>query len=289
MAFNPLYNLYRHLPLDIVFCFDATASMMPYIRNVEENIDEIVEDIHGHHYIDMQMGAVSYRDHQYADYLANWIPMQNHHRKFERMILHIGAFAAANNDYAEAMAPGLGIVQKLHWRPHAVKMLVIITDAPPHGYGNADDSYKEGDPSGLDPFALVDSLAKDGVNIYTVGVEPSSAQSGADQVLMALAARGHGLYCALQPHHHLHRKIAAIACTLALQGICSEELQASNDPRTAAAAAFARMKKATMPQLTVGSNGVVVDTHREVLTPNRIYREYIDGAYLPPPPPYSRY
>ena len=29
ITYNPMYNMFRHLPLDIVFCFDATASMGP--------------------------------------------------------------------------------------------------------------------------------------------------------------------------------------------------------------------------------------------------------------------
>jgi len=169
-------------------------------------------------------------------------------------------------------------------------MLVLITDAPPHGFGYPEDSYPLGDPSGLHPFGLVETLARDGVNLYTIGVEPHSANSGADRILFDLARIGHGFYCALQPHHHLHRHIAAIACTLTLQSICAEELLISNsDPRAAAAAAFGRMKAASMPQLVVGPNGMVTDIHREALTPDRIYNEYLTSQYLPPPPPFSRY
>jgi len=289
ITYNPLYNMFRHLPLDIAFCFDATASMGPYIRNVEENIDEMVEDIHRHHYVDMHMGAVAYRDHQYGELLNNFIPMQNHHSKFERLVFHIGAMSAEGNDYPEAMAAGLGVAQRLRWRPHAVKMLVIITDAPPHGTGYPQDSYPQGDPTGLNPFNLVDQLAADGVKVYTIGVEPSSAQSGADTVLTELGRRGRGFYIGLQPHHHLHHQIAAIACTLALQGICSEELLIPGaNPQAAAAAAFARMKVNTMPQLYV-NNGVVTGMHREPMTADRVYNEYVTDPNLPGPPPYPRY
>jgi len=287
---NPVYNLFKHLPLDIVFCFDSTASMGPFIHNVERNIDEIVDDIHRHHYIDMHMGAVGYRDHQYGDMVANVIQMQNHHKKFDKLIFHIHAASAPGNDYPEAMSAGLAIAQKLTWRPQAVKMLVIITDAPPHGCGHPQDAYPQGDPTGLNPFAMAESLARDGVNIYTIGVEPHAASSGADNVLQDLARRGHGLYCALEPHHHLHHRIAAIACTLALQGICSEELAAANGDQAAAAqAAFARMKSNTMPQLSVGANGVVYDVHRQPMTADRVYSEYVVAGNLPPPPPFNRY
>jgi len=287
---DPLYKMFKHLPLDIVFCFDSTGSMGPFIHNVENNIDEIINDIHRHHYVDMHMGAVGYRDHQYGTLLANYVPMQNHHKKFDKLIFHIHSTTAEGNDYPEAMSVGLAIAQKLTWRPQSVKMLVVITDAPPHGCAYPQDAYPQGDPTGLNPFALADTLANDGVNIYTIGVEPESATSGADRVLQDIARRGRGLYCALEPHHHLHHRIAAIACTLTMQGIVSEELAAANGNQALAAqAAFARMKANTMPQLNVGPNGVIYDVHRQPMTADRIYSEYIVPGNLPPPPPFNRY
>jgi len=290
MSANPLYKNYRHLPLDLVFCFDATTSMDSHIHKVEHTIAEIVDDIHRHHYVDMHLGAVGYRDHQYGDTICNFIAMQNHHKKFEKLVYHIDASFGPANDIPEALPVGLALAQRLTWRPQAVKMLLIITDAPPHGVGYQEDDYPNGDPNGLDSYALTDSLVKDGVSIYTIGVEPLATETGANKILQDLANRGHGFHCSLEDHGHLHHQIAALACTLTMRGIVSEELVAANgDGVVAAQAAFARMKSNTMPQITLNTSGVMTDFHRQPLTADRIYSEFVVPGNLPPAPVFSRY
>ena len=70
-----MWRLFRHLPLDVVVVFDATASMGPHIKNVEKNIDALIESLLRHHYLDLRMGGVAYRDHMYPNNrVANVIP-----------------------------------------------------------------------------------------------------------------------------------------------------------------------------------------------------------------------
>ena len=72
--------------------------MVSHLDLVEREIGWIVEDIHSHHLVSLHLMAVTYRDHQYGERLLNTIPPQNHYHKFERMVRHVHAFAAHNND-----------------------------------------------------------------------------------------------------------------------------------------------------------------------------------------------
>jgi hypothetical protein len=53
-------------------------------------------------------------------------------------------FIPPGGDGPEAIADALDAVLKLSWRPEAVKMCVLIADAPPHGLGTAGDGFPNG-------------------------------------------------------------------------------------------------------------------------------------------------
>jgi len=276
-----------HWPLDLVFVFDSTCSMTRYISNVEENIDEIVNDIDRHHYLDMRVAAVAYRDHQYGGRLVDTIPFQTHHGHFERMVDHIRAFAAYNNDLAEAPADGLREVRdSLVFRPLAAKLVVLITDAPAHGHaGNPRlDSYAAGCPCGDDPLALVNELAREGVVTYTIGVEPHISNFGGQGMyyLQQLAQCGRGKYVPLLPHHHLHHCIAAAACEVVLRfmiGHTMDDMQQEStnpvDRQKLYQRALRNLKPTNygMPRFVQGTSGV----HRGNFT-EREFQQYIDQA-----------
>jgi hypothetical protein len=309
-TYNPNYNRFQHVPIDIRFVFDGTGSMISHIKLVEREIDRIVEDICTHHFVDAQFSAVTYRDHSYGLQLANIIPPQNHHRKFERLVDHVRAFAATgSNDVPEAMAVGLAIAQALYWRPFAAKMVILIADAPPHGNGysdqapnggNSGDSFADRDPSGLDPIKLVESLRRDGVTIYTIGVEPGSNQTGADRVLSRLAGIGGGVAIPLLEEHHenLHHFIAACACDLLMKEVVKQELvrlsiehgQMTDQQRAAAMINVTnRLRSRYMPRFTYGQARSLTSTqsfaqlpqvtgfHREYMTDN-VINGYINGS-----------
>jgi hypothetical protein len=266
---------------------------------VEREIDRIVSDISTHHFVDPQFSAITYRDHSYGSQLANIIPPQNHHRKFERLIDHVRAFAApGGNDIPEAMAVGLGIAQGLYWRPFAAKMVILIADAPPHGKGysnlvsNLGDQYSECDPSGLDPVKLVESLHRDGVTVYTIGVEPGSNETGADRVLSRLAGLGGGVAIPLLEEHHenLHHFIAACACDLLMKRVVEQELerlaiehgQMTVQQRTATAVinVTKRLRSRYMPRFTYGQVRSLTSTSSFAQLPRvtGYHREYMtDG------------
>lgn len=54
----------------------------------------------------------------------------------------------SGGDGPEAVTAALDTALKLKWRADAVKVAVLITDAPPHGIGEEGDDYWDGDPHG---------------------------------------------------------------------------------------------------------------------------------------------
>jgi hypothetical protein len=59
------------------------------------------------------------------------------------------------------MAVALG---DLEWRRNAAKMIVIITDAPPHGIGESGDGFPRGEPGGWDGLVLARNMAARGIS-----------------------------------------------------------------------------------------------------------------------------
>jgi hypothetical protein len=57
--------------------------------------------------------------------------------------------AHGGGDGPEAITAALDKALNLKWRGDAAKIAVVITDAPPHGIGDRDDYYYDGEPYGM--------------------------------------------------------------------------------------------------------------------------------------------
>jgi len=305
----------RLMRLDVCFVFDATASMTAQIANVERNIHKIVEDVE-HHHVDVRFGAVAYRDVGYPPELrVNMIPFMKHHHAFESRVEHIPAMAQpfGENDIAEAPALGLAVAQAMVWRYYAGRVLILVADAPGHGWIKAElarragartfserpmtdnldlryDAYPDGAGDGLDAIAMAQQLAADGVTIFTVGVEPNATSSGAVSFLQAIAAAGNGMYISLRPRQDLHHYIAGVVLDVLMRQIAFQEM----NQQRGANAVLGRLKRNTdeMPHLQVSALGnatqppVVTGYVRKPMDVNDAQR-YIDQVRSCPPPAYD--
>ena len=88
VSYDPIYHLTAHIPIDICFIFDGTASMINHISLVEREIGNIAADIRSHHYVDCHFMAAAYRDHAYQARLCNMIAPMRHEHHFARLIKH---------------------------------------------------------------------------------------------------------------------------------------------------------------------------------------------------------
>lgn len=56
--------------------------------------------------------------------------------------------AMGGGDGPEAQAAAMGKALSMPWREDAMKVVVLITDAPPHGIGERSDYFPQGSPDG---------------------------------------------------------------------------------------------------------------------------------------------
>jgi len=80
--------------------------------------------------------------------------------------------AHGGGDLPESVCCALKAALELDYRKTAVKILVFIADAPPHGIKEGGDKFENGCPDGVDPIAIVEEMVMRDIIIYSVGVEP---------------------------------------------------------------------------------------------------------------------
>ncbi|CAG2246587.1 unnamed protein product [Mytilus edulis] len=82
--------------------------------------------------------------------------------------------AHGGGDTPEAVADALNSATMLSWNTESTKISIMVSDAPPHALDpSMDSSFHNGCPNEHDPMKTVRELAKLGITLYTVGVEPS--------------------------------------------------------------------------------------------------------------------
>lgn len=63
--------------------------------------------------------------------------------------------AEGGGDGPEAQTAALAAALGLDWKENAVKMVVLITDAPPHGIGESNDGFDKSPDRELDYIGFV--------------------------------------------------------------------------------------------------------------------------------------
>ncbi|UJR37663.1 hypothetical protein I4U23_030359 [Adineta vaga] len=188
--------------LDLAFIIDATGSMGSYIKSAQENMRKIIEDIIISERCSLNTALILYRDHPPQD-STFVIKLHEFTDDAEEAKKHIdSASASGGGDGPEAVAPALhAAVHTLSWRKNAIKIALLIADAPPHGLGDAGDAWPQGDPSGHDPIESVTQLAENSITLYTIGCEPGIIPYR--DFFMALAFKTGGQYIPLNNCDHL--------------------------------------------------------------------------------------
>ncbi|CAF0873128.1 unnamed protein product [Rotaria sordida] len=182
--------------LDLAFIIDATGSMGSYIKSAQENMRNIIQDIIISERCLLNVALILYRDHPPQD-RTFIIQVNDFTNDSEQAKANIDlASASGGGDGPEAMTPALhAAVHTLTWRKNAVKIAILIADAPPHGLDPMGDGWPDGDPSGHDPMECVGLLAERGITLYTVGCEPATISYR--DFFMALAFKTGGQYIPL--------------------------------------------------------------------------------------------
>eukprot|EP01063_Lacrimia_lanifica_P022013 TRINITY_DN29723_c0_g1_i1.p1 TRINITY_DN29723_c0_g1~~TRINITY_DN29723_c0_g1_i1.p1 ORF type:complete len:409 (+),score=112.65 TRINITY_DN29723_c0_g1_i1:52-1278(+) len=184
--------------IDLVFAMDCTASMSSYIAEGVKSISQIVDKVKAAENTDIRFGYCAYRDHPPQD--VSFVTMcHDFTADTAAMKKAIAAFGAqGGGDGPEAVTAALHECLHFPWRRNAVKIVVLIADAPPHGIGASGDGFPNGDPDGRDPVAIAHDMAAAGVVLYVVACEPSlSNYANAHDVMEGLAQITEGRFLPL--------------------------------------------------------------------------------------------
>ncbi|MEI8274193.1 MAG: vWA domain-containing protein [Paludibacter sp.] len=157
--------------LDVVFIFDATGSMTPYINEVKRNLQEIIQEIKNSIPTSL-ISVIAYADypHLSAAFLTKVLNLTNDTQLIKNFISEI--YTTGNDDIPEAVEVALSDATKLNWRIISKKAVIVVGDAPPHGVTDAMIQQK-------DYKIEANKLIQKQVKIYTVqcGFDKATEQS----------------------------------------------------------------------------------------------------------------
>eukprot|EP01084_Bolivina_argentea_P130505 230372_1 len=121
--------------LDIAFVLDCTGSMNSYIQSCKDNIISISTRLSKEvENCDVQFALVSYRDIPPQDTSFITKKLDFTPISFKIQIELEGISASGGGDVPEALTSALyDCYNGLTWRNKSIKIIIVITDAPPHG------------------------------------------------------------------------------------------------------------------------------------------------------------
>lgn len=184
--------------LDLCFVMDVTGSMGSYIAAAKQDIEAISDRLAASEGYDVRFGLVAYRDHPPQD--QSFVTRQFAFSADVQVMKQNLSTLSANGggDGPEAVEAGLKSALEAPWRDNAMKVVVLIADAPPHGLGERGDGFPDGAPTGVDPLQVLDAMSAKGICVYAVGCQPALSQYRfATDFFIACAERTNGQAIAL--------------------------------------------------------------------------------------------
>ena len=114
---------------DLALVIDTTGSMGDELAYLKKELRAIVNSINeANSNLDIKVGLVVYRDTS-DDYVTRQFDFMN----VEKLITILGKQSyGGGGDYPEAMDQALEAANKLSWRAHSTKVMLLVADAPPH-------------------------------------------------------------------------------------------------------------------------------------------------------------
>ena len=131
---------------DVVFLQDTTGSQGPYIQSARKAIRDICDKIAASAEIpkdQIRFGLIAFRDHPPQDntYVTKNFGFTSDVEVMQKNLSNL--VAAGGGDGPEAQTAALAEALDMSWSENAVKIVILITDAPPHGLGENGDGFSE--------------------------------------------------------------------------------------------------------------------------------------------------
>ena len=206
--------------LDLVFTIDKTGSMGPLLNSMKTNFCKIHAELADAENYDVRFGLVVYQDwaqegtdEDGSNVVDSWRFTSDAAEFMENM----GSIVAGGGgDGPEAVECGLKRALDMDWREDAVKVCILIGDAPPHGLGEPNDAFSAGAPEeDMDVFCTLERMYEKGIRVYGIGCEPALSDlylHGSD-FWFAAAQKTGGLAIALKAPSALAEVVIGCAVT----------------------------------------------------------------------------
>ncbi len=127
--------------VDLCFVIDTTGSMGPFIQEAKQQLLDTMGLLSADSGIALQVGLVEYRDHPPQDrsFVTRIYPLTANLQQMQQNINQLKA--DGGGDFPEAVYDGVhDAARKLKWRPNSCRFILLVGDAPPHGF-EADRSF----------------------------------------------------------------------------------------------------------------------------------------------------
>lgn len=195
---------------DICFVVDCTGSMGAFIKAAKSHLVDALGRLSKQSTIDLQSSLVMYRDHPPEDnsFITKVRQLSANARSVQHAIDQMSA--DGGGDEAEAVYRGLfDAANLIKWRPSSCRFILLVGDAPPHGYLNwyasrfgerlsargVGDRWPGGCPSSLDPFQIAAAAEKQNATINSICMSDNPVTASAFSV-MAKSSGGKSFHSA---------------------------------------------------------------------------------------------
>lgn len=169
--------------VDLCFVVDTTGSMGSFIEAAQQQLIDTIRLLSADSSIDLQVGLVEYRDRPPQDnsFVTQIYPLTANLKQMQQSINKLKA--DGGGDAPEAVYDGLfDACEKLKWRSHSCRFILLVGDAPPHGFAkwlqemvpapgrqsNNSDAWPNGCPSGLTVQSVTAAAENKQVTIHAL-------------------------------------------------------------------------------------------------------------------------
>jgi hypothetical protein len=165
--------------IDLAFCVDLTTSMTGFLAAARARMLDLLAGLRDAADAHLRVAVVGYQDYGRGGVAVRAHPFSPDPAGVRRVLDDLRVIPNADNtDAAEAVFAGLlACLDELEWRPHAVRLIVLVGDAPPHACGAAaspfPDRFPEADPSGQTLPGMSARVEEAGITLHALGMVPS--------------------------------------------------------------------------------------------------------------------
>ncbi|HIK13556.1 MAG TPA: VWA domain-containing protein [Oscillatoriaceae cyanobacterium M33_DOE_052] len=170
--------------VDLCFVVDTTGSMGAFIHTAQQQLLHTIGLLSADSSIDLKIGLVEYRDHPPQDpsFVTRLYQLTANLKEMQKAINKLTA--DGGGDGPEAVYRGVhDACEQMKWRPHSCRFILLVGDAPPHGFsawlremapterlggGNHGDAWPDGCPSGLNVQSVTGVAENQRVTVHAL-------------------------------------------------------------------------------------------------------------------------